>query len=274
MIIESPKARYEVGKLVAETELYRLYLCMQEDSDQQYLFQVANEQVNNGKLDKAAFILGKLQSSAIAVEEEYAKIKDKPNRYLNYQLGFPAVEESFKLTTQGNRRVNILKFNGVESIRDLVPLSTLVNKDRLRVDIRTSIWIMGKALKTLSFAHDSGLVINNLSLGNILIEPDQHYVIFFNWADAQLTRDRVTRSEAREEIIELAHTVIKILDGSVEDGIPNDGSEGEVAYCKHLIELATNGHSNAFNAHKEFYELVDSIWERGFHEFTALPRGR
>lgn len=272
MIIESPKAQYQVGTKVAETEVYRLYLCMQAGSDQQYLFQIANEQASNGILDKTAFILGKLQSSAIAVEEEYAKIKDKPNRYLNYQLGFPTVEESFKLTTQGNRRVNILKFNGVKSLRDLVPLSTLVNKDRLRVDIRTSIWIMGKALKTLSFAHDSGLVINNLSLGNILIEPDQHYVIFFNWAEAWFTKEKVARSEARKEIIKLARTIIRILDGTVESGIPNDGSAGEVAYCKHLIELATNGHSNAFDAHKEFYELVDSIWERGFHEFTVLPR--
>lgn len=272
MIVESPTTRYTIGPKLASTTEYQIYLCEQEGSAQQYMFQIATDLANNGILDFSAYILGKLQDQAIDFEEEYTKIKDKPNKFLNYQLFFPAVVESFRSTEQGDRRVNVLEFKGVTKIGDLVPLYGLVNQDKLRVDVRTSIWILGKLLKTIAFAHDAGIAVTNLGLGNILIEPKMHRVVIFNWANAQVMDGGVDKTTAREEIRTAARNVIEVLGGTPDGEIPNDGSEVETKYINHLKHLAGDGESESILAHKQFYELVDSLWPRGFHVFTTLPR--
>ncbi len=269
MIIQSSKAGYEVGKKVAETAEYTLYLCKQIESNQQYLLQIAKDLSKSGKLSYTAHILSKLHNTAEELEVKYKKVK--PDRFLNYQLSFPNLIESFVPENQGKRRINILEFLEIPDIGQLVPLSRLVQLDHLQVDVRTSIWIMGKLLKILVLAHSAGIAVTDLGFGNILIYPNQHFVIIFNWAEAQIIDGGLDSQMVRNEIKSAAQSVIKVLGGSLEKGISNDGSNEEVTYCEHLMQLARLGASRAMHAHEEFYSLVDSLWSRGFHEFTTIP---
>jgi hypothetical protein len=264
--------RYRVGKRVAETESYRIYLCQVDGEPAEYLLQVASTGANNASLDRAAYVLNRLLEEADSVEAEYTLVKGNPKHFLNYQLCFPELIDTFVSVDQGNRRVNILRFRGVEEVSDMVPLHNLVHRDKLRVDLKTSVWIMGKLLKILTFVHDAKISVGNLSLGNILIEPTHHYTVIFHWADAHVGSDGVSKSVIREEIKRSARSVIEVLGGNLERGIPDDGSEEFSLYSARLLELASFGESSAHSAHKAFYALVDELWPRGFHQFTTYPR--
>lgn len=269
MIITSPgNIRYEVGLQIAETEIYKLFLCKMEGSKEEFLLQIALDTTKNGKLDYLSFTLKKLQEQSVRLENEYAKIKNNPNKLLNYSLCFPTLVESFTTPEQGMRRINILKFDGIEKINSLVPLYGMVHRDKLRVDVRTSVWIMGKLLKIIAFAHDAGIAVGDLSLGNILIEPNSHYVILFNWMQSQV----ISKELAIEEVKQGTLSIIKVLGGSLETGIPTDGSDIENAYANFLLEQAQFGNKSAFQAHAKFYEFVDTLWERGFYKFTTLRK--
>lgn len=264
--------RYEVGERVAETEVYRLYLCRPEGEAVDYLLQVASTAEHNGALDRAAYILDRLLQEAERLEIEFEKVREDPKHLLNYQLAFPEIVDTFVSAEQGERRINILRFRGVEDVRTIVPLYNLVERDRRRCDLKTSAWIMGKLLKVLVLAHGANVAINDLTLGNILIEPEKHYVIVFNWANAQVMTDGVSQSRAREEIKYAARRIIEVLGGTPEGGIPSDDSEQHALYQEGLVQLAVDGQGDALEAHRAFYALVDSLWPRGYHPFNTKPR--
>jgi len=223
---------YLVGKKVAETERYRLYLCRPEGAGAACLLQIASKLEYNGVLDRAVYHLDRLSQEAERIEEEYTHVKANPKHFLNYKLSFPETIDTFVAPDQRGRRVSILRFRGVEDVRQMVPLHTMVHLDKLRVDLRTSVWIMGKLLKTLIFAHDAHFVVNNLVLGNILLEPDQHYVVIFNWADAQLCSDEIPQSTVRAEVRAAACCVLEVID-AVHPG----GDTDAISYLKYVHQL-------------------------------------
>ncbi|MBI2463237.1 MAG: hypothetical protein HYV65_03335 [Candidatus Spechtbacteria bacterium] len=257
---------YQVGKKVAEAGKYRLYLCTQEGVKREYILQIANETKDNGALQRAAYILKELQRRAEELEVEYAR----PDEPLNYQLGFPELMDSFICTEQGGRQVNVFAFRNVENVGDMVPLINITAKDRLRVDLRTSAWIMGKLLKLLAFLHNEGISVNLLSGKNIVIEPKEHYVVIFEWSFAQIHTDTVPVEVRRQEISQAAQSVVVALGGDLKTGtIPNDGDEAFRRYTDYLWRLARGSESNAERAHLAFYELIDLLWERKYHPFTT-----
>ena len=261
---------YQVGEQVAETGTYRLYLCLTHDG-RQCLLQIAIAVEHNGVLQRAAYILNELYRRADEVEAEYARVKKDPSILLNYHLGFPALVDSFICQEQGGRHVNILAFTNVDDVAKIVPLTNITQKDRLRVDLKTSAWIMGKLLKLLAFASSEGFSVNT-SGNNILIEPDQHYVLIFDWSVAQAHQKTVPMEIQRQQIIRGAQAVIAVLGGDPETGtFPDDGDDAFSEYTGYLLRLARGERNKAKEAHEEFYALVDKIWERGFHPFTARP---
>lgn len=272
MEIRSDSHLYQVGDQVAEADEYRLYLCIQEDTGRQCLFQIASTTEHNGGLDRATYILKEFKRRADELETEYAKFKKDPDNLLNYDLGFPELVDSFVCHEQGNRRVNILAFRNVEDVRKMVPLIGITEKDRLRIDLRTSAWIMGKLLKLLIFAHSEGIAAGQLSGENILIEPDQHYVMIFDWANAFVNSEEIPKETRRQEISAAAQAVIVALGGDMETGVfPNDGDEAFDRYTDHLLSLARGEARSAERAHQKFYELVDELWERKYYPFTFHP---
>jgi hypothetical protein len=272
MIVQGPEHRYQVGNLVANTRHYRLYLCRQDDTMRQCLLQIASDIGHNGALDRVAFFLHELKAEADRLEAEYAKIKTEPNHFLNYDLGFPELIDNFTCPEQGNRRINILTFRGIDDINRLVPLSNIINKDHRRVDLRTSAWIMGKILKLLVFTHGANIAIGRLDTTNILIEPKEHYVVLFDWSEARTYPELIPAEIRKLEISQASKAVITILGGNSETrNFPDDVSEELKVYTNHLLALASGSQHNAEVAHTRFYQIIDTLWERGFYAFTSHP---
>lgn len=262
--------RYIVGNLAAESERYRLYLCLQKDADRQCLFQISLTTEFNGSLDRAAYILRELARQANEVEEEYAQVKTNPKSMLNYHLGFPEVVDSFVCSEQGGRRVNILAFGHVDDVSTMVPISNITERDKLTLDLKTSAWITGKALKLLTFAHSEGMAIGRLGGNNILIQPKQHYVVLFDWSETQTFQGKVPREITQKEISRVATVAIIALGGDPDTGqVPDSGEEGHTQYVNYLLQLSRGEEADAGKAHKEFYSLIEFLGWKGFHPFTT-----
>lgn len=272
MIINGNFGSYEIINEVAKTDCYRLYLCVKEGFNLYCLLQIAASKEMNGKLERAAYILKKLKKSADEAEEEYAKVKTDPKGKLNYDLGFPDLLDSFICQDQGERWVNILAFRSVENAGKMVPLLNITAKDQLRVDLRTSAWIMGKLLKLLVFAHGEGISAELVTGTNILIEPSNHYVLIFDWSSAQIHHGTMLEEIRRKEISKAAQAIITVIGGDYEKNILPDDYNGVLKqYSDYLFRLAEGGESRTERAHADFYKLVDSIWKKEFYPFTTKP---
>lgn len=269
MEIKNGSCLYRVGNRVAETGHYRLYLCIQEGTGRQCLLQVATSAEHNGGLQRAAHILKELQRRAGELEAEYARVKTDPKVLLNYQLGIPELVNSFICKEQGGRQINVFAFRNVENVSDMVPLSNITAKDHLRVDLRTSAWIMGKLLKLLVFAHHEGISVGVLDGNNIVIEPEQHYVVIFEWSAARMYPETVPAETRSREIAHAAQAVVIVLGGDLATGtFPDDGHK---TYTDYLLRLARGRISDARKAYEHFYSLIDGIWEREYYPFTTKP---
>lgn len=265
--IKNGSCVYQVGNKVAETSNYRLYLCMQDGMGRQCLLQVATTVAHNGKLQRAAYILKELERRADDLEAKYARVKTDPNVLLNYGLGFPDLIDSFIYQEQGGRSINILAFRGVEDVTKMVPLINITEKDGLRVDLRTSAWIMGKLLKLLVFAHNEGVSVRLLNGNNIVIEPDEHYVVIFDWSCAQTYPEAVPKEIQRQEISQAAQAIVAVLGGDLKTGVfPDDSNK---TYTDYILRMARGEKNNAGKTHKEFYALIDELWEREYYPFTT-----
>ena len=271
MIVENGLAAYAAGKLVADNGVYRIYLCEEMASERQCLLQVATETKHNGALDRSAYLLRELARVSEVVDAAYAASKSNPDKRLGYDKLFPELVDSFISLQQGERRLNVLAFRNVKDVSDMVPLANLASKDRLRVDLRTSAWIMGRLLKLLGLVHNEGIAARNLSGGNILLEPAKHYAVVFDWSTAQLYSGEVPKEERAEDIKQAARVVIAALGGQVVDGYIPDIHDAVRPYTDYLLRLAEGHESNAEKAHHKFYELVDGLWERKYYKFTTMP---
>ncbi|HOX29746.1 MAG TPA: hypothetical protein P5080_00075 [Candidatus Paceibacterota bacterium] len=265
-IISGPNI-YEVKELVAKSDRFRLYACTQKGVAGRRLLQIAATVEDNPLLQRSALHLKELEGKAYEIEEEFALVKEKPDDRLDYQLGIPELIDSFECLEQGRRVINILGFRNVEDISQVIPLANIAQKDKRRIDAKTSAWIMGKLLKLLVFAHGEGFTPETLDAGNILIEPVQHYVMIFNWA-----RSDITPAKRREDISNAAKTVITAMGGNPRTGyLPDDGVENFAQYREILFRLASQEFTSAKNAHEAFYGVVYVIWPRKYHDFGVRP---
>jgi len=269
MILDRGSVRYQVGgKPVAETDSYRVYVCEDVASGQRYLLQVATSVVKNGGLERAAYLLGELRSTAELFERENALVN--PGQLVSYDRLFPQLVDGFIAEDQGGRRINILGFTEVDDPALLVPLSNLAVKDGLRVSLTSSAWVMGRLLKLLGFAHGEGIAVKALGGGNILLEPAQHFALVFDWSSATTYQDEVPVRVRKDDIASAAKTVLASTGANIETGKPFP-LDGEPRYTDFLWRLAHGREADALRAHDQFYELVDELWGREFRKFETLP---
>jgi len=283
MFVQGKTHSYTVVKRVAEASAFRLYLCTQEGTGRECLLKIVPDAARNGDLDRETFILGELIRRADELEARYARERPDAKVPLNYGLFFPELIESFLFAEQGGRRVSVFAFREVPEVRRMVPIGNVIRKDRLCIDLRTSAWIMGKALKLLAFTHAEGISVGRADTTNLLIEPDRHYVLIFDWSAATLHEEIVPAETRRNEIVQAARSVIALLvdddhiavaerDGYdvVDFGLTNEPEERP--YVDYLVTLAQGGERDAGLAHERFYALVDGLWPREFYPFTTFPR--
>lgn len=273
MDIQGPEHVYTVTHRVGECSHYRLYTCLQQDTDRQCIMMIAAERRNNADLERAAYLLKQLRKEGDLNEEDYAKDPKNEGRMLNYQLGFPEVMDSFIFEEQDHRRILILAFDNIQEIDGLVPLLNIREKDLKRLDIKTGAWILGKALKTLKLAHSIGISMGTMDASRILVQLDEHYVIMFDWCYARTGTDQVPRDLARRDIMNVARAVITALGGDWRSRhLPFPGNEeGYGRFTEILFRLAGGAQTSAAMAHQTFYEMVDAAWEPGFHPATTHP---
>lgn len=277
-------ASYRIIKQVevGDSKKFRIYLCEQVDTGRECLLRIAVEAKYNAELNREAYILKELVRHADKLEKEFAKVKADPKAFLNYKLGFPELVDSFIFQEQGGRQINILAFRNVEKVIDMVPLVNITAIDRVRIDLRTSAWIMGKLIKLFAFVYNQGISVDITADKNILINGEQHYVMFFDWTKASWSEELQVNpmKVQRREISQAASAVIVALGGNVKTGFfPTEGNEegneeGKKEYVNYLLQLARGNMSvDAVTAHKEIYRIIDGTWERAFHPFTVLPLG-
>lgn len=262
---------FQVGEPLGQTSRYNLYECTLPD-DTVGILKIAADISHNPLLDREAFLLRTMREEAFRLEREYAKVKTDDKGKLNYQFCFPEVIDCFASKEQGGRRVSILSFSAIaEELEELVPLSHIMSKDGLRIDPRTSGWIMGKLLKLLVFTHSQG-ISSTLTGENILLNTKEHYIAVFDWTEATITDGVLANGLAVCEISQAAREVILAMGGDIETGaIPPDDDLPDSRYESMLFELASGNVESAKDAHAKFYDLILALWPRGFHPFTGYP---
>lgn len=273
-IVEDPDPEvqtYDVGKLLAENPNFKLYAC-DLGPGQAGLVKIATTAAADGVLDREAYLLRMLAEYAQALEEEYAKVKTDEKVMLNYQFYFPRLIKSFISDDNEARRVNILSFSSIATeMTDLAVLSMIRERDYERVDPKTSVWILGKLLKLLSFLHLQGISGVALDTNNILINRDRHIVALFDWTNVSLSSPGTLAADVTSsEIARVARSVISILGGNEKTfSIPDDEQLTDTRYAECLKNLASGAESDANKAHQEFYDLVCDLWPRAYHPYTA-----
>lgn len=251
---------YSVHNIVAKSDKSSIFLC-KDKSENEFLYQVPTEK-SSDSAEKNVFILDKLNQNAAIVQASTDAV-------LNYDLGFPKIVDKFDLETTSSY---VIKFNGIDVVGTVVPLIKMLKSD-LRVDLQTSAWIMGKLLKTMSFAHQNGIEVVDFSANNVLIQPDKHYVIVFDWSKSEF--QEITQIVAKREIKKVANLILKIL-GNLESA---KESEVNSYYIDYIEKLADRGETSAVKAHADFYSVVDklcsmpdSTWKHEFHKFLYVSR--
>lgn len=260
---------YEVTRPVAENEAYRAYLCKEIASGVECLLLIASDTSHNGSLDKSAYVLGRLAEAAALNQAAYAK--QYPERRLHYERLFPALVDSFVSQEQGLRRINVIRFTDVASPLSMIPLSNLTSKDKVRVDLGSSAWILGRLLKLLVFAHAERFSVGMMTATNILLDPARHLAVLFDWSKAVVFTTSVPRQNRRHDLAEAGQSVLRSVGANLQTGEFPFDTGGAEDYLAFLRELAGAGYDDAPTAHMRLYELIDTIFGSSFSEFKTHP---
>lgn len=244
---------YEVGSQIGESSRCRLYLG--NNATEQVVIKVAKTFEDGDFLAEEANWFGVINSFIKQVAIMQEKLGETN---AHYDWLFAKLISSFLEPTQGDRRINMLRFTDVK-LSDLVPLPKL--REQTQIDARTSVWILGRLLKIYSFYElisNSGdnpiFKYANFSPGDFLIGPKTHRLIYYHHSGC--STDVVATTFVRL-IVQF------ILDWTV---IEDDSSERD--YNELLQDLATNGRVNFEEAHAELYKLVKRLWGIQYHPFT------
>ncbi len=270
ILLSGRKGAYQVQNLVGENDRFRYFRVQnQESPERELMLKIGVSTAQNGLLDREAFLLGELTDEAQRLEAEYQR-KFPGHGRLNYTICFPQMLETFVVPEQGNRRVVVLDFQAADLLADLLPISFIRDRDRTRVDMKSSVWILGKIIKFFDFLHSSDFVYQSLAdRETILIEKGHHLVTLLDWSKAKRGLDAKGQ---REEIALAARNVWWLLGGDlVTMKLPKDDPNYDSAFEAVLASLVRGAFSNAREAHSAFYQTVEAIWGRSFHPFTTLP---
>ena len=265
---------YEIIEQLGENEDFRFYGVVSDAyPDQSLILKIVTQKAKNHLLEREAFVLTEMSTEAIRIDEEYAQKHD--GKKLNYQMGFPKLIDSFISEEQDVRRVLILGLEISDTLSTVTPINLIRTVDKVRVDPKTSVWILGKLLKIIAFAHDLLCTkVCNLNLENIFIIKESHLVTIFDWSKALVRSSQIETNDAMEELRSAVKSAILLLGGDPETGVLPDHEQLEgdgAAYRELLISLLTKDFESVYEAHHHFYEAVEKIWERKYHPYTTIP---
>jgi hypothetical protein len=265
---------YTAGGRIGGTKAFTMYECFPSNEERKCcILKIAADSKHNSSLDKEAYILKAMLDEAARLEEAFLEANPGTEMRMNYHFSFPNIIETFISSEQKSRRILVLSLDNIgNSLSDLVPLSHLEIKEHVRIDQRTSAWIMGKLLKTFVLTHGIGITNEMVCRDNILVNRNEHFVALFNWSNAKMQK-QVEKQKGAHEIAQLAQAIILALGGNLETGAFYGDGQFDPKYVKLLREFALGKRGDAHSAHGDFYILIDELWPREFHPFTTYPLG-
>jgi len=149
----------------------------------------------------------------------------------------------------------------------MIPLSNIRKKDRKIIDLATSVWIAGRLLKLLVFAHDQCISLE-IDSGNIIIEPEKHNVIVLDWTKAKIHQNNISDEICMNDITSVALTILSAIG---EDINKSDRYHGNV-YVDFLKSLITDHRNDINQVYKDFETTHGLLFEKGFfYPFTTFP---
>lgn len=249
----------EVGKRIGESPHFRVYLGG-TDEGQSVILKVAKSFEDGEILAREAGKFNVLD----AFGEELVKLEHELNRESAcHNWLFAKILASFTEPTQGDRRINVFAMPGVE-LDKLVPLVKLCRE--VEIDVRTSVWMMGRFLKFYTLFELLAVECNEQSAkypifspDDYFIGPERHRLIYYNF-----------KGELEDAI---ANDFVKMIAKFMLGWIVVADDVWEQEYFELLQDFAEKGRSSFNEAHGEFYALVKRCWGIKYHPFTYRERG-
>ena len=175
---------------------------------------------------------------------------------VNYKRLFANLKSSF--LDEDGRMVNVFSFPDIE-VDKLIPLLKIY-KD-MKIDARTSVWILGRLFKLYSMSeleavmHKTDIKKYRLfSLGDYLIGPESHELVYYNYSGVVDSLSAVS--------------FIKVISKTIDEWVIRTGDSLEGQYLSLLDDFKENGRETFDNAHEELYKLIRCIWGSKYHPFT------
>lgn len=269
-LIRSPTTTYLVKRALARGPTHNVYLVTDEKDDSWFMLKVSLDIPGNGRLDREALLLKDIEAEVSRLRS--SEVPGSTGGALRYEKCFPRLRESFLFKEQGNRRVNIIEISDTESVSNLVPIEQWRTRERVRIDPKSSAWIMGRLLKVFTLTHSIGIGVGKIDGGNILVNPKQHRAIFFDWTEAHQYDKYVPPEKVGEEISQAAIQVFIALGGNLATGtLPPSGQLLDTQYAELLLEFMSGCERDPDKAALRFYKLVREMWVTEFHPFTTIP---
>jgi len=257
------------GASIIQTDIYRLYPVMLP-TGQVGLMKIAVSAEANETLQYEVNVLRDLQEKAAEVDRITAERGRNP---YNYGAFLPVVIETM-VTDDNGRLIMFLGFDpSINNYRQFEPVSRVL--DGKRVDLKTNVWILGKTLKVLDFAHRIVSVTNGyVDENNLLLETAQHGVLVFDWSNAVQSPNT---ADCLAEVADMAKVAWRMAGGTRESQPPFDreimNEEQYQEYVNFLRKLF-EGKSSALEAHDLLYEMANRIWpkEKKTDEFGTVTK--
>lgn len=272
-LIHSPTTSYAIIKPLARTTAYNVYLVNDTSDGSWHMLKVSVDIPGNGRLDREAMIL-----RDIAAEVERVRSTEKPGSSsgaLRFEKCFPRLRESFIFKEQGNRRINVIEIIDTDVVESLVAIEQWRTREHVWLDPMSSAWIMGRLLKAFTLIHPIGISIEKIDGGNILVNPEKHRAIFFDWTEAHQYDQFVPPEKVGAEIAAAARQVFIALGGNIGKGtLPESDQLSDTRYAELLLEFMSGRVRDPDVAARRFYKLVRDMWEPTFHQFTTIPMRR
>lgn len=267
MRITGVKSNYELVRHLAKNQRLNYHICA-DSAGVWKILAVAAALEQNSMLDRIEYILRRLEEISGKYEADYEE-KFHDGRKLHYNWLIPKVEEVLTPSQTNGRHVDVLSFPDLDLEKTVVLTSIL--RENQRVDLRTSVWMMGRMLKLSGFLFENGIEVS-FSLDRFLLEPEKHRLILLDWTDAKIGEE-ISEAKVCYHLKVMAEGILTLLGAEQKDGVwkyEYELQENEERYIRCLNRIYNGKFSmNAFDAHEKFYDIVDDIWGIKYHPFTA-----
>lgn len=269
-LIRSPTTTYGIERQIAKTEAFTVYLVIDEADGAWYMLKIAPDQTDNVRFEREVLALRDIWAEVERIRATEPSLTVGGG--YRYEKCFPRIHESFLFTEQGSRRINILAIPAAEVVTDLVPLEQWRTRERVRLDPKSSAWLMGRLLKIFTLTHPIGVSVGQITGGNILVNPIKHRAFFFDWTEAHQYNPYVPPEKVGEEIAQAARQIFVALGGDLRKrALPPSDQLVDTRYAELLLRFMSGTERDPDKASIRFYQLIRELWEPEFHPFTTIP---